>query len=434
MQVYETAHSVKPKASPSASPTYIDVFAGCGGLSLGLERSGWQGLFAIEKDRFAFATLTANFLEARSRFSFAWPNWLERRPWTVEALLTKHKAELRAMQGTVDLLAGGPPCQGFSSAGRRRANDPRNVLLEQYLGMVEVLKPRLLLIENVRGFTQDFKTGASARRVRENFAAQLIRSLSVDYHARTVLLRASDYGVPQTRSRFFLAGVRRGSGLPPEPLSCLESARDLVLRRWGLGDYVTAFDAISDLEIGHNELVPCDDSSGFEAISYREPLTPFQVAMRDGFDKAPSDTRLARHAPLIRERFATMIELCRDQGRSTRSLPPAMRKQLGLTKMATRVLDPGKQAPTVTSMPDDLIHYSEPRTLTVRENARLQTFPDWFVFRGKYTTGGHLRRVEVPRFTQVANAVPPLLAEILGECLRTYCLAASGVRVIEPAA
>ena len=78
-------------------------------------------------------------------------------------------------------------------------------------------------------------------------------------------------------------------------------------------------------------------------------------------------------------------------------------------------------------MPDDLIHYCEPRTLTVRENARLQTFPDWFEFRGKYTSGGHRRRVEVPRFTQVANAVPPLLAEILGECLRTHCLLAANL-------
>jgi DNA (cytosine-5)-methyltransferase 1 len=74
-------------------------------------------------------------------------------------------------------------------------------------------------------------------------------------------------------------------------------------------------------------------------------------------------------------------------------------------------------------MPDDLLHYGEPRTLTVRENARLQTFPDWFVFRGKYTTGGHLRRKEVPRFTQVANAVPPLLAELLGLALRAHVFA-----------
>ena len=98
-----------------------------------------------------------------------------------------------------------------------------------------------------------------------------------------------------------------------------------------------------------------------------------------------------------------------------------MREQLGIRKLTTRVLDPDLPAPTVTSMPDDLLHYREPRTLTVRENARLQTFPDWFRFCGKYTTGGHLRRLEVPRFTQVANAVPPLLAEILGTRIKEHC-------------
>src|SRR6201986_2192813 len=85
--------------------------------------------------------------------------------------------------------------------------------------------------------------------------------------------------------------------------------------------------------------------------------------------------------------------------------------------MATRVLDPDRPSPTITSMPDDLLHYGEPRILTVRENARLQSFPDWFAFKGKYTTGGHLRRREVPRFTQVANAVPPLVARAIGEFL-----------------
>ena len=81
------------------------------------------------------------------------------------------------------------------------------------------------------------------------------------------------------------------------------------------------------------------------------------------------------------------------------------------------MLDPDRPSPTITSMPDDLIHYSEPRTLTVRENARLQSFPDWYAFQGKYTTGGHLRKKEVPRFTQVANAVPPLVARAIGEML-----------------
>jgi DNA (cytosine-5)-methyltransferase 1 len=142
--------------------------------------------------------------------------------------------------------------------------------------------------------------------------------------------------------------------------------------------------------------------------------------MRREFDGQPSDTRLARHRDDIAMRFKTIIERCKLEGRLNTSISMALRQEFGLKKMAIRVMDPRKPAPTITSMPDDLLHYSEPRTLTVRENARLQTFPDWFLFKGKYTTGGHLRRCEVPRFTQVANAVPPLLAELIGLCLLGY--------------
>jgi DNA (cytosine-5)-methyltransferase 1 len=117
------------------------------------------------------------------------------------------------------------------------------------------------------------------------------------------------------------------------------------------------------------------------------------------------------------DRFERIIDECKQEGRLSVQLNREMRERYGIKKMATRVLDPSKPAPTITSMPDDLLHYAEPRTLTVRENARLQTFPDWFAFQGKYTTGGDRRAREVPRFTQVANAVPPLLAELWGEVL-----------------
>ncbi|NWK94540.1 DNA (cytosine-5-)-methyltransferase [Sphingobium lactosutens] len=400
------------KATP---PVYVDAFAGCGGLSLGLDRAGWSGLFAIEKDESAFQTLQENFLGDASRYRYTWPDWLEKKPWTVEALLSEHIEQLRQLSGKVDLLAGGPPCQGFSSAGRRKADDPRNALVERYLELVDVLKPRLILLENVKGFTQDFKANTkNGRSARENVAAQITRRLSASYHVQSILLKASDYGVPQARPRFILVGVRIDSDLSDSPLDLLDQTRDEVLRSLNLPLKSTASDALSDLEIGRNPLINCPDSKGFEAIGYVGPLTPFQRWCRDGSDTPPSSTRLANHRAPIRERFAEIIEMCREQQRSTRSLSQAMRDQFGLKKLATRVLDPKEPSPTVTSMPDDLIHYSEPRTLTVRENARLQTFPDWFKFCGKYTTGGLRRRVEVPRFTQVANAVPPLLAQILG--------------------
>jgi DNA (cytosine-5)-methyltransferase 1 len=133
--------------------------------------------------------------------------------------------------------------------------------------------------------------------------------------------------------------------------------------------------------------------------------------------KTMFDTRLARHNPHIVERFKKIISLCHAEGRLNTSLSAEHRLSLGLRKCAIRVMDPERPAPTITSLPDDLLHYGEARTLTVRETARLQTFPDWFAFQGKYTTGGDRRRKEVPRFTQVANAVPPLLAEAIGSAL-----------------
>lgn len=410
-------------ANLDKAPTYIDVFAGCGGLSLGLHRAGWRGLFAVEKDTFAFGTLSANFLSPDTPYPFDWPVWLPKAPTTVEDLLRDHARELALLRGKVDMLAGGPPCQGFSSAGRRMADDPRNSMVERYLELVEVLQPTILLLENVRGFTLDFQArpGTGGQR-RENAAAQLLRRLSMNYEVETEILRASDFGVPQNRPRFIMVAVRRDSGAVAGALKDLRSTAALVAQHHGIGLMNSAADAISDLELSRNEIVPCPDSKGFEAIGYGGPLTPFQRAMRDGSKAPPSDTRLARHTQTVRERFADIIQLCREEGRSSRQLSPEMRQRLGIRKLTTRVLDPSLPAPTVTSMPDDLLHYREPRTLTVRENARLQTFPDWFRFCGKYTTGGHLRRVEVPRFTQVANAVPPLLAEILGTRIRQHCL------------
>jgi DNA (cytosine-5)-methyltransferase 1 len=408
-------------------PVFIDAFAGCGGLSLGLMRAGWRGLFAVERDRFAFETLKANFLTPGARQSYAWPKWLEQKPWCVEELLKRHRPELSRLQGRVVLLAGGPPCQGFSSAGRRQAIDPRNELVERYLELVDVLQPKIVLMENVLGITYDFKVnGKKLGTPLPNFAGKLKARLGERYHVFCSTLWAYQFGIPQYRPRFFLIAILKSESprlAPANPFDEVRRARDDFLAGRGLSRRVSASAALSDLTVSWNGTVPSPDSVGYESIAYRGPRSSFQRAMRDGFGGAPSDTRLAKHNAHIKQRFKRIIALCEAQGRSNVQLSPKMREKFGIKKMATRVLDRKKPAPTITSMPDDLLHYDEPRTLTVRENARLQTFPDWFVFRGKYTTGGHLRRKEVPRFTQVANAVPPLLAELVGLVLRTHVFA-----------
>ena len=389
---------------------FVDAFAGCGGLSLGLSEAGLQGLFAIEHNECAFKTFEANFLCRKARHQFKWPNWLPKSHVGIEILLKKHKRDLIAMQGEVDLLAGGPPCQGFSSAGRRRADDPRNQLFNSYLRLVELLKPTAVLIENVRGFTIDFQ--GSSRT--DNYSAKLVTALSKDYVVSDALLNLSRFGVPQNRVRYFLLAFRKGVDVG-EPFAILEKMLPSYLRSMGLSAPVSSRSAISDLEVSRCGAQPSSETPGFKEIGRSRPLSRYQKLMctPDG----PRDVRLANHSAVVAKRFAKIISTCQAEGRLNTSISDEMRERFGLKKRALRVLDPERPSPTITSMPDDLLHYKEPRILTVRENARLQSFPDWFVYNGKYTTGGPRRSYQLPRYTQVANAVPPLAARALGDLI-----------------
>lgn len=389
----------------------MDAFAGCGGLSLGLLQAGLEGRFAIEHDKFAFSTLQANLLSKNSKYKFTWPRWLPKEAISIGAVLDDYRTNLELLQGKIDLLVGGPPCQGFSSAGRRQHNDPRNKLFESYLKLVDVLQPRAVLIENVRGFTMDFDVDASVK----NYSHKLRKKLSARYDVFEELLDLSQFGVPQLRTRYFLLALQPGL-CTGNPFDLLRERLPSFLRSMRLKTPVTSWTAISDLEVSRGGKQPSAETHGFDEIRYAGPLTHFQKLMAAG-SATPTDLRLARHADEIRNRFQEIIELCHAQGRLNTSISTEVRARFGLRKKALRVLDPDRPSPTITSMPDDLLHYCEPRTLTVRENARLQSFPDWFEFKGKYTTGGHLRRREIPRFTQVANAVPPLVAQSIGEML-----------------
>lgn len=157
------------------APTFIDVFAGCGGLSLGLSNAGWRGLFAIEKDAFAFQTLAYNLTGSGQRLHMEWPSWLPKQPIAIEAFVDEFTDEIQKLEGKVDLLAGGPPCQGFSTYGRRRQDDPRNQMFRHYVKLVHLLKPRAILIENVRGITTAFSNKKSGQENRGGRSHSRIR-------------------------------------------------------------------------------------------------------------------------------------------------------------------------------------------------------------------------------------------------------------------
>ena len=141
---------------------YIDIFAGCGGLSAGLIEAGWTGLFGIEKNNDAFSTFKYNLIDNRDYF--LWPDWLPMKEWDINDILKKYPRELKKLRGTVTLVAGGPPCQGFSMAGVRNENDKRNELVKSYIKFIRYVLPEAIVFENVNGFTVNFKSGRGTKK------------------------------------------------------------------------------------------------------------------------------------------------------------------------------------------------------------------------------------------------------------------------------
>lgn len=389
---------------------YIDLFAGCGGISLGLYNAGLNGVFAIEKHPDAFLTLKHNLIDNRSHFE--WPEWLPLKNWDLNKLLKTHYHQLIQLQGQIDLVAGGPPCQGFSVAGQRRATDKRNKLIHSYLKFVELIQPRVILFENVRGFTLKFSN--SKKHSKVSYSEIVIKKINeLGYtDARGEMVNFAEYGVPQRRKRFVVIATREN--LADAIFSTLEGNKKNFLDAKGIDATISCQAALSDLEHKHGTTV-CPDSPRFFSGIVSAPHTEFQKYLRlaGKASYVPDSHRYVNHTPEIKGVFEILLE------KAPRNKTIKEEKELyGVKKRSLMVLDPNEPAPTITTIPDDFVHYSEPRVMTVRECARLQTFPDWFEFKGPYTTGNKERVRQVPRYTQVGNAVPPLFAEQLGIAIK----------------
>lgn len=401
--------------------TYIDLFAGCGGLSLGLNQSGWKGLFAIEKSPYAFKTLKHNLIDNLNHFD--WPDWLEITQHDIDEVLKSKHIELKRLRGIVDLVAGGPPCQGFSSAGRREESDHRNELICSYINFIRLVQPKIIFFENVKGFTQRFEKNRSKGIKYSEFVQKALRRSGKDFKGYEVygeLIDFSEFGIPQKRTRFILVGIRKDifeitHFIPSRFFELLKNNREPFLVNKGLGLTQNLQDAISDL-LRKNGTVDCPDSIGFLASYYSKVQSPFQILMRSkvSSNSIPDSHRFANHGKETISLFQTLIS----KAPKGKKINGKEREKFQIKKRGIVLLDPEKPAPTLTSHPDDYIHYCEPRILSVREYARIQTFPDWFEFKEKYTTGGKLRIMEVPRYTQVGNAIPPLFGEQAGLALK----------------
>lgn len=392
---------------------YIDLFAGCGGLSLGLHSAGWKGLFAIEKSPDAFKTLKYNLIEKKNHF--AWPKWLPQSELEINEVLDKFKANLKKLKGKVDMIAGGPPCQGFSMAGRRNENDLRNDLINSYIEFVKIVEPKIIFFENVKGFTMEFKKNKEKGIAYSSIVTKRLEEAG--YYVKGELVNFGDYGVPQKRTRFILVGIRKTNKKASQEkvnnfFKMLSENSFNFLKCKGLKKETTLQDAISDL-FKKNGLKETPEYPRFKSGVYGEQNSNYQKLMRKGVKNELADShRFPKHSEEIITRFKNILKETKD--RRNLDLSPTIREKYNIKKHTIIPLNGLDKSPTITTLPDDYIHYAEPRILTVREYARIQSFPDSYIFKGKYTTGGKLRTKEVPRYTQIGNAIPPLFSEQSG--------------------
>jgi DNA (cytosine-5)-methyltransferase 1 len=396
--------------------TYIDLFAGCGGLSLGLYNSGlWKGLFAIEKSSDAFETFNHNLIENNNHFE--WPNWLPKSNHDINTIIKNYPNELKSLRGKIDMVAGGPPCQGFSTAGKRNENDLRNKLIKSYIKFIRQVQPKVIFFENVKGFTQKFDKNKIQGKVYSEYVKNALEYTPKDekylgYKVEGRLVDFSEYGVPQKRTRFILVGIRKdiaNNTKPTDFFDSIRSEREKFLVNKGIGLTNSLEDAISDL-LRINETTSPDTAS-FKTGFYNKPKSKYQKLLKGNYSgKIPDSHRFANHNPSTIEKFEYILE----NADKNKTLSDEIKERFNLKKRTIIPLSGSTPTPTITTLPDDYVHYCEPRIFTVREYARIQSFNDWYEFKGKYTTGGKRRTQEVPRYSQIGNAIPPLFGEQSG--------------------
>jgi DNA (cytosine-5)-methyltransferase 1 len=355
----------------------IDLFCGAGGFSEGFKEAGYIPVLGFDKCQQAKETYEKNIGAPCIVGDIC--------EYPVENILD----EIGFRPGEVDIIIGGPPCQGFSLAGKKRKEDRRNQLYEQFVDVVKYVKPSVFVMENVPVITSHDR-GYTRKQIYAKFE-------DIGYSVTHKKLNAVNFGAPQTRERVFFAGSINGKlSFPPNKSHYYEKNGNHSTEDTHLKKYVSSFEAISDLLL--NGKVG-EEGSKYERPAESEYQTERRKRKKELFNHVGS-----KHTTTVVERFSLFKE-----GDSTINLPEAYRTN----KMMVKRLHSEYPAPTVMTLPDDIIHYSENRILTVREMARLQSFDDTFRFYGKRTTGGSLRRVECPQYTLVGNAVPPILAKAI---------------------
>lgn len=522
---------------------HIELFAGCGGMSLGLESAGYELYFANELSPMAGETFSCNIqneiLEGnqsvkntywiKSKFPEHEINKrLRENPFEacngkfsdindetelkgklligdinqlLDILVNSPKLVSKIKGNNIDLLSGGPPCQSFSLAGKRNKDDHKNTLPLSFAKIAGLLKPKTVILENVKGitspFTEDGKKYYAWLEVSKAFVLN-------GFVPVCMMLNSKYFGVPQNRPRFILLAYRKdvfetllkqnpnneillsSESFYKEFLKNVTKFKNLTIKDFKFYDIESnpeLFDGTVLPKITHTEryFINANEAIGDikrTQIQYTINNTRGKYAnsLNDQFPKEFTDkSTIKNHDPrnhsfIIRSRFRfyQVIEqfqnglkkaavdlftgktisnklrkellaefshhnlLFRDNIslREIQMIPENIKEVENLIKLiptkkhSQRALKEFEPAPAQLTIPDDLCHFDseQPRTLTVREMARFQSFPDWFEFHSKVTTGGQMRKFEVPQYTQVGNAVPPLLAKVLGKLINGQLL------------
>lgn len=348
----------------------IDLFCGAGGFSLGFEMAGFETVLAIDKWEHAINT-----------FNYNRENKVGQNIDINEFNNDKLKEFIK--QNEVAGIIGGPPCQGFSMVGTRDESDDRNNLYLQYVRFVELVKPKFFILENVKGLLT-LKKGYFKEDIINRFT-------ELGYNVNYKLLKASDYGVPQNRERVFFVGLRKD--VFHETFFEFPVGSEL--------NSVSTEEALSDL--------PSLDNGEDPKVYKMEPQNKFQLLMREG-----SKEVLNNDVTVHTEQTKHIISLVPDGGTikdidekyySVRNYNSAFKRMNSKTPSST--IDCGHR---------NYFHYKENRVPTVRESARIQSFPDTYFFTGSKTS----------QYTQVGNAVPTLLAKQMAEKIKEYLIELEG--------
>ena len=367
-------------------PCAISLFAGAGGCSLGFKRAGFDIRFATDINRDAVASYRRNFVETPCEAG-------DIRGLDATVLL----ARVGLIAGELDILLGGPPCQGFSSAGVKAGGDPRNSLVRHYVRLLECVRPKWFVMENVEGLL----TSGGGLHVRDAVAALL----EAGYTVNVEKVYAQGYGVPQRRKRVLIVGNRLGHDFMfPEPSTAFSGS---IFRK---GE-VTFDCALGDLP-------PVAKDAGKPLAYEHPPQNDLQVYLR-GEAKTVTDHFAPALSSIQLERVSNLRP-----GQTMKDLPEHLQHDSFRRRAFRRVMDgtpverrggaphglkrlfADEPSLTITSAATrEFVHPTVDRLLTLRECARLQTFPDWFEFAGSAAS----------RIQQIGNAIPPMLARTVAE-------------------